>query len=496
MNLSKSQYVRGLQCVKSLWLKKYKRDVLKAPDSATEAIFERGNEVGELACRLFPNGIEVAFDGNDYEGMLKKTQELIADGIKNIYEASFAFEGLFAAVDILRIHQDESVSIYEVKSSTEVKDVYLHDASIQYYILRGLRYEVKSANIVHINNKYVRDGELEIEKLFSIVDITDDVVGLQEDIPNHLKHFASYLSDKEVEPSLDIGEHCFAPYDCDAYEYCWKTQKKIPDYSVFNISGLRKDKQFALYKQGVRELHEIEDISVFSAAQQIQIISEKTQKEIINKEAIVEFLQTLKYPLYHLDFETFQHAIPQWNGISPFVQIPFQYSLHKEEENGELRHYEFLAREGVDPRYELACCLVTDIPRDATVLAYNMGFEKGVIRKLAAEFSELHEHLMDIHDNIKDLMTPFMTKNYYTPAMRGSYSIKHVLPALVPEMQRAYKELGSVQNGGEAMRTYATLAHLEDKEEVARLREALLSYCELDTLAMVKILNTLKERVR
>ena len=492
MHLSKSQYIRGLQCVKSLWLKKYKSFLLQQPDSSNEAIFETGNVVGALACRLFPHGVEIPYESTSFNEKLNLTQEYLKSGIKNIYEASFSYDGIFIMIDILHVNDDGSVEIYEVKSSTEVKDVYLDDASVQYYVLNGLGYKIKSTNIIHINNKYVRGDELELNKLFTIIDVSDDVKALQNNIPSYLKHFESFLEDKENEPIIDIGPQCSNPYECDAMSYCWS---HIPEYSVFDISRLRSDKKFTLYNQGIVEFHQIEDVSKFSQSQQIQIKAELEQREIINDEAIQEFLNTLTYPLYHLDFETFQQAIPQWNGISPFMQIPFQYSLHVENVNGELEHYEFLAQEGIDPRYELACGLVRDIPKDVTLLAYNMGFEKGVIRKLAAKFPELSEHLMAIHDNIKDLMTPFANKDYYSPNMRGSYSIKYVLPAIVPEMARAYKELNGVQNGGDAMQTYARLASMVDKEEVARLRESLLRYCELDTLAMVKVLNKLKESV-
>jgi hypothetical protein len=275
--------------------------------------------------------------------------------------------------------------------------------------------------------------------------------------------------------------------------YCWK---HIPTYSIFNISRLRINKKFDMYRDGIINFEDIQDSANFSLSQQIQIESEQQNKTIINKDKIKEFLETLTYPLYHLDFETFQQAIPEFKGISPFMQIPFQYSLHIEQTNGGLEHREFLAKEGTDPRYELAKQLVQDIPTDATVLAYNMGFEKGVIRKLADNFEDLAPQLMAIHDNIKDLMIPFSKKDYYTPSMKGSYSIKYVLPALVPDMAQAYKELNYIQNGGDAMQTYPKLATIKDKEEVEKLRGALLEYCKLDTLAMVKVLEKLKESVR
>lgn len=488
MNLSKSLYLRGQQCSKSLWLKKYKPEVLTPPDEQAKAIFELGDKVGALACQLFPDGKEMPFESTTFDEKIALTQKWMNEGIKNIYEATFKYNEVLVMVDILHINDDGSVDINEVKSSTEVKDVYLHDASIQYYVLNGLGLVVKQTNIVHINNKYIRGDELEIDKLFLIVDVSNEVLELRDDIPTYLNYFQKQLLNKD-EPDIDIGKHCTTPYDCDAIAYCWK---QIPEYSVFNISRLKIDKKFQMYQDGILEFHQITDITSFSIAQQIQIQSEQIHQDIINKDAIKEFIEGLTYPLYHLDFETFQQAVPEWKGISPFMQIPFQYSLHIEKKDGSLIHKEFLAQERIDPRYELAKKLVEDIPTDVTVLAYNMGFEKGVIRKLAAMFDEFELHLMAIHDNIQDLMTPFQKKDYYVPSMKGSYSIKYVLPALVPEMSQAYKELDGVQNGGEAMQTYAKLAHMEDKKEVARYREALLRYCELDTLAMVEILKVLK----
>ena len=494
MYLSKSLYTRGLQCVKSLWLKKYNQDVLTIPNEQTQAIFKTGNDVEELACKLFPNGKEVPFKLG-LEDMIIQTKLWINMNMKNIYEASFKYNGIFIAVDILHVidNAKKEVKIYEVKSSTSVKDIYLHDASIQYYVLSKLGYDVKEVNIIHINSKYVREKELDITKLFSVVDVTDEVKKLKENIPNHLNHFRRYLNDKENEPNIDIGTHCSNPYACDAIDYCWKY---IPEYSIFDISRLKTNKKFELYNQNVITFKDITDITNFTTTQQIQIESELSQEEIINSDNIKDFLDTLTYPIYHLDFETFQQAIPEFEGISPFQQIPFQYSLHIQEEDGSLKHKEFLAKDGFDPRYELAKRLVEDIPTNVTVLAYNMSFEKGVIRKLANLYSEFTYDLMSIHDNIKDLMIPFQNKDYYSPKMKGSYSIKNVLPALVPQMEKAYKDLNLIHNGGEAMQAYANLSKIENEEQKEEYREALLEYCKLDTLAMVKIIEKLKENIK
>lgn len=494
MHLSKSLYTRGLQCVKSLWLRKYKKELLTSPDTATQAIFEIGNSVGDYACQLFPNGIKIPFEGTSFEDKIILTQDLINQGRNVIYEATFQYEGILAMVDILTIH-DDVMSIYEVKSSTEVKEVYLDDAAIQYYVLNGLGYDVKKVNIIHINNAYVRGDELEIHKLFNIVNVTQIVLEKQCNIPFYLKEFEYCLSHKEHEPNIDIGLHCSNPYECDAWNYCWCVQRQIPEYSIFNISRLNAKRKFEYYQQGIVHFHQLSDISSFSLSQQIQITSELEQKEIIHKEAIQAFLETLSYPVYHLDFETFQQSIPLWKGINPYCQIPFQYSIHIDYGDGRLEHKEFLGDENSDPREALAKQLINDIPTNVTVLAYNMGFEKGVIRKLAQSYPTLATPLMSIHDNIKDLMTPFQNKDYYHPNMKGSYSIKQVLPSLVPEMEKAYKELNLVHHGGEAMQTFANLPHM-DKETRKAYRNALLEYCKLDTLAMVKVLEKLKKEIK
>ncbi len=489
MTLSKSLYIRGLQCKKSLWLKKKKPEVLQAPDENAQAVFDAGTSVGELACELFGGGERIKYTG-DFNAQMAKTKELIERGTKVIYEATFCFDGILVMVDILCICEN-SLTINEVKSSTSVKDVYIDDASIQYYVISSLGYKVSGVNIIHIDSSYVRGEKLELEKLFHAEDVTEQIMQKQSEIPQILNKFEEILS-KNVEPEVDIGPHCSDPYHCDAWEYCWCEQRGIPEYSIFNISRLRSDKKFDLYKNGVVKFEDIKELDKFNASQQIQIRSELSQEEIIDKDAINEFLGTLSYPLYHLDFETFQQAVPEFVGLRPYEQIPFQFSIHKEDGNGNLEHFEFLAEVGADPRYELALNLIKFIPQDACVLAYNMSFEKGVIRRLVTNYPQISSELMAIHDNIKDLMAPFASKSYYHPKMQGSYSIKYVLPALVPEFESAYKDLNLIHHGGEAMQAYEGMAYMPADEREA-YRKALLAYCKLDTLAMVKILEKLRE---
>lgn len=492
MTLSKSLYTKGVQCQKALWLKKYRQNVLTPPGTEAIAAFDTGNIVGEFAHKLFPDGKEVPFS-RDYEKMVATTKEWINDGVENIYEAAFEYDGILVIVDILHVDED-GLSIYEVKSSTSVKDIHHHDVSIQYYVLSNLGFNITSANIVHVNSHYIRYVALELDKLFNVVDVTDSVVSMQENIPQILNGFELCLNDKENEPYIDIGKHCKSPYECDAKNYCWSVQKGIPEYSVLNIFNLGSKKQVELYEQGIVDIKDIPDDFTMTLKQKQAVDNYKSGKTYIDKESIKEFIDSFKYPIFHLDFETFQQAIPEFRGISPYMQIPFQYSLHVEHEDGSLEHREFLAQDGIDPREFLAQKLCADIPNDVTVLAYNMEFEKGVIARLASEYEELSPHLLSINENMKDLMTPFQQKHYVTPSMKGSYSIKYVLPALVPHMLQAYKELDGVQNGGEAMSTFANMSKL-DKTQKEKMRNSLLEYCKLDTLAMVEVLKKLKSSV-
>ncbi|MGD9970160.1 MAG: DUF2779 domain-containing protein [Sulfuricurvum sp.] len=491
MTLSKSLYTRGIQCPKSLWLKKYHPEVLTPPDASAQARFETGNIIGDLACSLFPNGREIPYLEKNFAGMAELTREWMDEGLKTIYEATFIHDGIVVMVDILRVTAD-GVEIYEVKSSTEVKDIYLHDVSIQRYVLECCGFCVHRCCVVHINGDYVRSKELDISELFKIVDVSEAIETLMSGVPKHLAQFEDALSDRDNEPAIEIGKQCKNPYECNAMHYCWKVQRNIPDYSIFNIFNLGSKNQIELYDQGIVRIEDIPDAYKMTPTQSQKVENWKAQRTHIDRHAIREFLSTLTYPIYHLDFETFQQVIPQWSGIKPYQQIPFQYSLHIEYADGTLEHREFLAPEGEDPRHLLALQLIRDIPTDVTVLAYNMSFEKGVIEKLAQSFPDLAEPLRAVHANLRDLMVPFQKGYYSAPAMMGSYSIKYVLPALVPQMEEAYRKLEGVHNGGEAMNAYANLSSLEPQER-ENIRRALRAYCRLDTLAMVKVHQKLRE---
>ena len=485
MNLSKSKYCEGYQCKKMLWMDKYHPE--EKEEVGNDSVLENGTEVGLLAKSLFGSYIDIDFN-EDLSQMIRDTKKAIEENHTcNITEASFDYNHNFCSVDILRKVGDE-YEIYEVKSSTECKDIYLEDASYQYYVLKSLGYDVKKVCIVYLNSEYVRRGNLDLKKLFKIVDITEYAKSKVDEVEKRIQEMNTYMEQKE-EPNDSIGLQCNKPYECPYFSYCTRQLEKP---NVFDIRGMRFSSKIKCFEKGIITFEDLlnENLNEKYLEQADYEINPKEDK--IEKDKIKAFLKTLSYPLYFLDFETFQEAIPSYDGLSPYEQIPFQYSLHYyEDEKHDLKHKEFLAQPSIDPRRALAESLVRDIPLNVCTLAYNMSFEKNVIKSLAVEFPDLRDHLLNIHDHIKDLMIPFYNREYYTRAMQGSYSIKYVLPALFPDDPSLnYHNLEEVHNGGEAMNAYASMGNLS-KEEQKRLRENLLKYCGLDTYAMVKIYDKL-----
>ncbi|MCL2704728.1 MAG: DUF2779 domain-containing protein [Spirochaetaceae bacterium] len=495
MNLSKSRYCKGIQCKKFLWLDENKREV-RDDSILNQQILEAGSRVGDLAMGYYSDYIEVPYN-DDKSIMIAETQQVLDAKIKTICEASFSFNKSFCSADILRV-LDNGFEIIEVKSSTAIKPIYYDDVAYQYYVLTSCGLNVTKVSIMYINKNYKRQDDLDLHRLLNIHDCTEKARSMKEEVAANIVRFRKYTA-SEDEPAIDIGTHCSDPYDCVYSTYCWR---HIPENSLFTIpnKALRFDKKIDLYRRGIVRFEQLLDSNEkFSTAALLQVVTHVYNRPpTIDKEALCSFLETLSWPLYFLDFETFGEAIPPYKGLRPYMQVPFQYSLHIQKSPGAVpEHREFLAEEGRDPRRSLAECLCADIPENICVLTYNMGFEKGRIKELTdflkKSYPNLASHLMNIHNNIKDLMKPFRSRAYYSKELEGSYSIKKVLPALCPnDPELDYNALDLVHNGIEAQIAYAQLYNASP-EEKQRIRAALLAYCCLDTLAMVKILEKLQK---
>ena len=495
-NFSKSKYCGLWQCPKIAWLRKYKPDEITV-DGSVIARMEAGNVVGDLAMGLFGDFIEVTAyndDKIDLSKMIENTKAEIEKGTPVICEASFDFNGLYCAVDILR-KENDGWAIYEVKSSThEDKLVYAADVAYQKYVLENCGINVTGTYLVCLNNEYIFDGVLNIQELFKITDISESVFFESANIKTNL-NVAELILKSEDEPPIDLSTACNNPYRCSFWKYC---AKEIPTPSVFDLYRMNFSKKIDYYKKGKIRYEDLINEPKITNDKQLRQMSFylKEQGTYIVKAGIGAFLDTLSYPIYFLDFETVQPVIPEYIGTKPYAQIPFQYSLHYiEKKDGELKHKEFLAESGTDPRRALAERLCEDIPMNVCVTAYNKAFECTRIKELAETFPDLAEHLLNIKDNIKDLLEPFQSGYYYNKSMGGSFSIKSVLPAIFPDDPALnYKNLEQIHNGGEAMSIFPKIKDMP-KEEQESTRHNLLKYCELDTYAMVKVWEELKRVV-
>ena len=486
MRLSKSSFIRGVQCEKMLYLDKHHSDLREESSVSKEAIFEQGTNVGLLAQDLFKGGYDASPD--DYSRISKSlinTQKAIENGESIIYEATFEYNGLLSAIDIL-VKENNQWKAYEVKSSSSVSDTYVIDAAVQYYTIVNSGLELSDISLVLINSEYVRKGEIDLNDFFKIISVKNEVLNQQSILPDKIDFLKNTINKKEI-PTKNIGVHCNEPYDCDFKAHCWK---HIPEYSIFDISRLKQKKKFKLYNQGIITFDQLKNSDMkFSSSQKIQINSEVQNSSIIKKELIKDFTDSLNYPLYFLDFETILPAIPLFDNCKPFQQVVFQYSLHVQtEKESNLSHYEYLAPSDIDPREAFILKLIDDCGSNGDIIVYNISFERGRLNELITIYPKYKEQLNNIINRMKDLMIPFQKKWYYTPEMKGSYSIKYVLPALVSDL--SYDQL-AIKDGGTASNTFLSMVTNTFDGNEAKERENLLEYCKMDSYAMVKILDEL-----
>ena len=484
--LSKSSFIKGLQCEKHLYLYKYHYDEMDELSEMQKAIFKRGTNVGVLAQKLFPGGVIAAQgDPPNYEMALKRTKELINSDAKVIYEAAFMFNEVLAIADIV-VMEKEGAKIFEVKSSTSISETYLNDAALQYYVISNLGMKVKDFSIIYINNQYVRKGDLNLEELFTTESVLESVLPLQKSVKENVNRFKKVLLKKQM-PNIDIGEHCYNPYTCGFFNYC---RKHIPEDSIFDFSGMHLAKKYELYREGIISFDDVPEEYPLNKNNELQLDVYRSGKPLIDKKAIKNFLSDLNYPLYFMDFETFQPAVPLFNNSKPYQQIPFQYSVFlKKNKNSEAEHFEFLAEPGIDPRKRFIENLLKITKGKGDVFVYNKTFEITRLNEIARDFPQYADEIEKLVSRIKDLMIPFQKKYYYLPEMKGSYSIKTVLPALVPEL--SYDEL-EINEGGLASIAYESLQTETDLMFIAEIKQQLIEYCKLDTLGMVRILERLE----
>ena len=479
--LSKSKYMNGLQCPKLLWLIYNDKEKVPGPNEATQAVFDQGHQVGELAKRLFPGGIDVPCE--DFKDNLKQTPKYMAER-KPVFESGFMVEGIFCRPDILKPVESGKWDMVEVKSSTKVKPENIQDVAFQRHVCRKAGLDINKCYLAHINNQYVRDGEYDPQQLFTIEDITDEVEEAARGIDERIERMFEIIASPKC-PDMPVGCHCKEPYEC-AVQVCWD---ELPKHNIFNLYYGGK-KCFEMFNQGIFFVKDIPANHKLNNKQKIQQWCEINGKPHIDGESIRHFMQDVQYPVHYLDFETINPGLPLYDGTKPYQRIPFQFSMHMDNGKGELEQHAFLAEGQADPRLEFLNRLKKSIEPSGSIMVYNQAFEESVLKELAEAFPEYNEWVDSVRVRLVDLLKPFQNFHYYHPDQSGSASIKHVMPAMTGE---GYEGLG-IAEGGAASRAFldATFGNLPE-DQCKQIRTDLEKYCGRDTEGMAWILEKLKK---
>ena len=481
-SLSKSRFVAGCQCHDLLWWSVHESDSAELePDIALEDLFEQGRQVGKLAREYVPGGVLIDLPHGDFEGRVRATAEALAAGASVVYEAAFAADDVFVAVDILE-RSEGGFTLVEVKSATRAKEDFIPDVALQTHVVRASGLEVTRQEVMHLNRecRYPELGDL-----FVRADVTEAVADFLPLVPGEIEAQRAMLDGPF--PDGGFGEHCLTAADCPFHDRCWP---ELSPEHVLTLYRLSPEKKWALMERGIESIRDLETTQGLPKLAQRQVRAVQAGSRILSKElgtALAPFAGRLAY----LDFETVSLAIPVWEGLGPWRQMPVQFSVHKEQRPGWPEHHEFLAADGADCREAMARALIRACDGADRIVAYNAGFEKSCVNLLAEAVPELAGELEAVKAKLIDLL-PVVRNYVYDPEFMGSFSLKSVLPALVPEM--GYEDL-EIADGMTASWYLARLLFRPEmvaEGERGELREKLLEYCKRDTWATVRLLGELR----
>ena len=480
--LSKSRLMSFRQCPKRLWLDVHRPD-LAVTDPQTEAIFATGHEVGAIAQRLYDDGRGVLIEyDRAMVGALARTQEVLAQASTSpIFEATFERDGLLIRADVL-LRGTGGPRLIEVKSSSSLKPEHVEDCTIQYWVLEHTSTKPGAVFLAHINNQFVYERPGDYAGLLTENDLTAEVKAGSSAVPALLEQAKEVAASDE--PESPIGSRCSKPYDCPYRGYCWKDT----EYPLTGLPSIGRHLD-ALLGEGHFDIRDLPESSLRSEDQKRVWRATRSGSAELRPGARA-VLEALPYPRYYLDFETAGSAIPRWIGTRPFQQIPFQWSLHVEHRDGSLEHFEFLDLSGDLPVRAAANALLAAIQHDGPIFMFT-SFERTCINTLAAFCPDLRDPLERLVDRLVDLH-PISKQHYYHPAMRGSWSIKAILPTIAPELD--YASLSGIADGLAAQRAYGeAVSHDTVPNRVSAIRDELLTYCKHDTLAMVTLARFLAD---
>lgn len=481
MHLSKSRFVAGLQCHRQLWWRVHEPNAPELDvDPELQAIFDQGHAVGAKARECFPGGVLVNAPHHDYAGRLEQTRRVLESGSPAIFEAAFTAGDVFAAVDVLE-RTPRGFTVVEVKASTSVKDEHIPDAAIQAFVLRQAGLAVERIEVMHLNPA-CRFPDL--SNLFIRRDVTDSIAAFGSQVP-HL--VAAQLEALRGDlPEVATGDHCSSPRECPFLARCWPPRTDHHVRTLYYIGKRAAD----LEARGFVTIQDLPDDVKLSpiAERQRRAVREN---RIIVEQGLRDALASIPRPFAVLDFETVRLAIPAWNGCRPYDQVPAQFSCHLVRDNGGPVHHAWIADSSEDPRPVIAAELVDACQGAASVIAYNSSFEAKALRHLAEFVPSLADGLLSIERRLVDAL-PIVREHVYHPAFGGSFSLKSVLPALVEGMSYQDLEVAGGQLASVELARLMFEGQTMDTVERDRLREALRSYCALDTLGVVRLLDRLE----
>ncbi len=475
-----------------LWLKKHDKSKLPTVDDNLQARFDSGSALESYAERLFPEGTKLGFDEyEEFVTLADRTQSAIADGASVLFQAKFDSERLSVICDVVEFLGDNHVEITEIKSSTSAKPKHVLDLAYQRFVLERCGFKVERCRVLVVNNKYIRNGEIEPDQLFAFVDVTDDVEVQIEFIAQAIPQALTVIDSPEMpNPS---------PRNCGVVEDSlknwmpiFKSLVSLPEKSIYDLPAVKPQQVAELEDLGVQLVVDIPPSFKLGRTQKPLVEAVREQKIEIHQDRISEFLSRIQYPIYFLDYESFQDALPPYNGTFPYQQLTIQYSLHVLTQPGaELLHYEYIHQSRELPFEPLAQNLRSHIGDEGSVIVWNKTFEVSRNKELGELVPELSDFFDCVNDRVVDLMDVFKQGMYIHRDFMGSSSIKKVLPVLAPKL--SYKDL-EVQEGQTASRLWAEAVMSDRFTEEGRnaVFSSLLAYCELDTLAMVEIFRKLR----
>jgi hypothetical protein len=473
--LSKSKIMSGRQCAKRLYLEVYQPRL--AQDSpSTHQVQWWGDEVHKVARTLNQGGVLIGHD-HDLSRALIQTDEILSKGgASPLFEATFEHDGVLVRSDVL-FPDRGNARLVEVKAATSVEDYHHEDCSVQAWVIENKGIPLSKIELARVDTSFIYKGDQNYQGLLFYEDVTSAVRYIQTEVPNWVKEFRQVLEGPI--PKTQPSGHCGKPFDCPFISHCSVGQ---PEYPV-SILPYAKKVIAELLSEGMFDIRDI------PAGRLSNPIHERVRRVTVTGKPELdlqarEIIKNLPYPRYYLDFETIQFAVPMWVGTSPYQQLPFQWSCHIEEASGALRHQEFLDTSGEPPMRSFAESLLATLDAQGPILVYSH-FEKTILTLLSKLFPDLAKRLDDLIGRLVDLLQ-VSRHHYYHPAMRGSWSIKAVLPCVAPDL--TYDSLEKVHDGQAAQRAYLEIINPENLgDRRKKIEEELKSYCQLDTLAMVRL---------